>query len=79
MLANPLTAPLLERIGLDGVHVFAAQDRRLVAYPCRGGEFFNMAGIHPSDPLSEAKDAYGSAARDIQYVQSRASGAVSSR
>ncbi|PLB54959.1 monooxygenase [Aspergillus steynii IBT 23096] len=57
MRANPLTASLVDKIGLDGVHAFIAPDRRLVIYPCRGGELLNIAGIHPSDPSSEARDA----------------------
>ncbi|KAL4954776.1 hypothetical protein BDW69DRAFT_162418 [Aspergillus filifer] len=52
MQDNPLTAKLLEKIGLDGVHVFATQDRRLVIYPCREGKLLNVAGIHP--PGSES-------------------------
>ncbi|KAL5042050.1 hypothetical protein BDW71DRAFT_200905 [Aspergillus fruticulosus] len=53
--ANPLTAPLLEKIGLDATHVFAGRDRRLVMYPCRGGTLLNVAGIHPSDAMAETE------------------------
>ncbi|KAL4993629.1 hypothetical protein BDV10DRAFT_178756 [Aspergillus recurvatus] len=53
--ANPLTAPLLEKIGLDATHVFAGSDRRLVMYPCRGGSLMNVAGIHPSDSMAKTE------------------------
>lgn len=48
MQSNPLTSALLEKVGLDGVHVFTTQDRRIVIYPCREGKLLNCAGIHPS-------------------------------
>ncbi|KAL4996774.1 hypothetical protein BDV10DRAFT_195684 [Aspergillus recurvatus] len=54
MRDNPLTAGLLSRTGLNGVHVFATHDRRLVMYPCRKGELLNVAGICPSGPKTEA-------------------------
>lgn len=57
MLANPLTASLLQRIGLDGVHAFVAEDRRLVVYPCREGKLLNVAGIHPSGLENTAKES----------------------
>ena len=57
MQANPLTASLLAKTGLDGVHAFASQDRRLVIYPCRGGELLNIAGIHPSGDEATAIDS----------------------
>jgi salicylate hydroxylase len=53
MRDNPLTAELVARIGLNGVHVFAAQDRRLVMYPCRRGELLNVGGIFPSASKTE--------------------------
>ncbi|KAL4969013.1 uncharacterized protein BDV14DRAFT_196331 [Aspergillus stella-maris] len=46
MQDNPLTAKLLEKIGLDGVHAFATQNRRLVIYPCREGKLLNVGGIY---------------------------------
>ncbi|KAL4972869.1 hypothetical protein BDW66DRAFT_143355 [Aspergillus desertorum] len=49
---NPLTAPFLEKIGLDATHIFAGSDRRLVMYPCRGGTLLNVAAIHPSDAIA---------------------------
>ncbi|KAL4747963.1 hypothetical protein BDW72DRAFT_162475 [Aspergillus terricola var. indicus] len=52
---NPLTAPLLEKIGLDATHVFAGSDRRLVMYPCRAGTLLNVAGIHPSDAMARTE------------------------
>lgn len=52
---NPLTAALIARIGLDGVHVFANADRRIVLYPCRTGDLLNVAAIHPSGN-GEAKE-----------------------
>jgi salicylate hydroxylase len=53
MQSNALTANLLAKIGLDGVHVFAAHDRRLVLYPCRRGQLLNVAGIYPSEPAED--------------------------
>ncbi|RDW57961.1 uncharacterized protein DSM5745_11341 [Aspergillus mulundensis] len=53
--ANPLTAALLDKIGLDGVKAFIAPDRRLVMYPCRQGTLLNCAGIHPADSSTMAK------------------------
>ena len=47
MQSNPLTSRLLEKIGLNGVHVFSTEDRRLVVYPCRQGQLLNCAGIYP--------------------------------
>ncbi|KAL4867119.1 hypothetical protein BDV12DRAFT_186885 [Aspergillus spectabilis] len=49
MLDDPLTASLVAKIGLDGVHAFASEDRRLIVYPCREGRLLNCAGIHPFD------------------------------
>ncbi|PWY72453.1 FAD/NAD(P)-binding domain-containing protein [Aspergillus sclerotioniger CBS 115572] len=57
MKSNPLTASLLDKMGSGGVHVFASKDRRLVVYPCRHGDLLNVAGIHPSGPETDAKDA----------------------
>jgi 2-polyprenyl-6-methoxyphenol hydroxylase and related FAD-dependent oxidoreductases len=57
MRANPLTASLLEKIGLDGVHGFVSEDRRMVLYPCRGGDLLNVAGIYPSNPETAVKDS----------------------
>ncbi|KAJ6012638.1 hypothetical protein N7522_002993 [Penicillium canescens] len=53
MQNNPLTSSLLERIGLNGAHVFSTQDRRLVVYPCRQGQLLNCAGIYPPGPAEE--------------------------
>ncbi|KAL4939783.1 hypothetical protein BDV06DRAFT_230809 [Aspergillus oleicola] len=52
---NPTTAALLDKIGLDGVHVFANADRRIVVYPCRRGALLNCAGIHPSDSMAKTE------------------------
>ncbi|KAL4757268.1 uncharacterized protein BDW70DRAFT_163682 [Aspergillus foveolatus] len=52
---NPLTAPFLDKIGLDATHVFASSDRRLVMYPCRAGSLLNVAGIHPSDAMARTE------------------------
>lgn len=52
---NPLTAPLLDKIGLDATHVFASSDRRLVMYSCRVGSLLNVAGIHPSDAMARTE------------------------
>ncbi|KAL5337705.1 FAD/NAD(P)-binding domain-containing protein [Aspergillus crustosus] len=58
MLEDPLTAALVERMGLAGMHAFASEDRRLVVYPCREGRLLNVAGIHPSEISgSDVKDA----------------------
>ncbi|KAJ6131097.1 FAD/NAD(P)-binding domain-containing protein [Penicillium sp. IBT 18751x] len=57
MQANPLTASLLQKTGLDGVHGFISDDRRLVFYPCRRGELLNAAGIYPSGSETAAKDS----------------------
>lgn len=57
MQANPLTASLLEKTGMDGVHAFVAEDRRMVVYPCRGGELLNIAGLHPSDNESATTES----------------------
>ncbi|KAI9037629.1 putative salicylate hydroxylase [Aspergillus affinis] len=54
--ANPLTAALLAKTGLDGVHAITAPDRRLVVYPCRSGELLNIVAIHPAE-TEEPKEA----------------------
>lgn len=54
MQSNPLTSALLAKVGLDGVHVFATLNRRLVIYPCREGKLLNCAGIHPSNSAEES-------------------------
>ena len=66
MQANPLTASLLQKTGLDGVHGFISDDRRLVFYPCRHGDLLNAAGIHPSGSETAVKDSswLDSASRD---------------
>ncbi|KAE8413919.1 hypothetical protein BDV36DRAFT_303812 [Aspergillus pseudocaelatus] len=55
--ANPLTAALMEKTGIDGVHAFVAHDRRIVVYPCRGGQLLNVAGIHPARKETNARDS----------------------
>lgn len=57
MQDNPLTASLLAKIGLDGVHAFASEDRRLVLYPCRRGTLLNVAGIHPATSGDTVKES----------------------
>ncbi|PYI12992.1 FAD/NAD(P)-binding domain-containing protein [Aspergillus japonicus CBS 114.51] len=57
MLADPETAALVQKLGLDGVHAIASEDRRLVLYPCRGGDLLNVAGIYPAEPGSTVKDS----------------------
>lgn len=54
--ANPLTAALLNKTGLDGVHAFSGPDRRIIIYPCRTGELLNVAAIYPAG-TEEAKEA----------------------
>ncbi|KAJ5660679.1 uncharacterized protein N7484_000051 [Penicillium longicatenatum] len=54
--ANPLTAALLQKTGVDGVHAFVSPDRRLVVYPCREGDLLNVVAIHPTGP-EEVKEA----------------------
>ncbi|KAJ5767762.1 hypothetical protein N7533_000345 [Penicillium manginii] len=53
MRDNPLTQSLLERIGLNGVHVFTTLDRRLIVYPCRDKRLLNCAGIYPPSSAEE--------------------------
>lgn len=54
MMANSLTGSLLQKTGVDGLHAFSSDDRRLVIYPCRHGTLLNVAAIHPSsDSLEE--------------------------
>lgn len=48
-LSNPLTGPLFEKIGLQGMNVFSSQDRRLVIYPCRSSKLLNIVAIHPRE------------------------------
>ncbi|RAH64620.1 FAD/NAD(P)-binding domain-containing protein [Aspergillus aculeatinus CBS 121060] len=57
MLADPETAALIHKLGLDGVHAIASEDRRLVLYPCRGGDLLNVAGIYPAEPGFTVKDS----------------------
>ncbi|CAG8400210.1 unnamed protein product [Penicillium salamii] len=54
MQENPLTSSMLERIGLNGIHVFTTEDRRLVVYPSRGGLLLNCAGIYPPTSAEES-------------------------
>ncbi|KAL4901216.1 hypothetical protein BDW74DRAFT_182072 [Aspergillus multicolor] len=60
LLSNPLTASLVNEIGLNATHIFAAADRRLVMYPCRRGTLLNVAGIHPSSATAKTKTATSS-------------------
>ncbi|KAL4928134.1 monooxygenase [Aspergillus undulatus] len=53
--SDPTTASLLDKIGLDGVHVFANSDRRIVVYPCRRGSLLNCAAIHPAASMAETQ------------------------
>ncbi|PLB47652.1 FAD/NAD(P)-binding domain-containing protein [Aspergillus steynii IBT 23096] len=57
MQKDPETASLLGRMGLDGVHAFTAEDRRLVIYPCRHGDLLNVVAIHPSEPTGAVKES----------------------
>jgi hypothetical protein len=56
--ANPLTKPLLDRIGLRSLNAFADTTsplRRLVIYPCRAGTLLNGVMFYPSnDSLDES-------------------------
>jgi salicylate hydroxylase len=56
--ANPSTAALLSRTGLDGVHAFSGPDRRLVIYPCRTGELLNIVAIHPAGSGEVKEDSW---------------------
>lgn len=56
MQNNSLTSGLLEKIGLNGVHVFATEDRRIVVYPCRGGKLLNCAGLFSPAAAEQAGD-----------------------
>lgn len=51
-----MTAALLHKTGLDGVHAFVSPDRRLVIYPCRECDLLNVVAIHPAGS-EEAKEA----------------------
>ncbi|KAL4757336.1 uncharacterized protein BDW70DRAFT_153410 [Aspergillus foveolatus] len=72
MRDNPLTADLLARIGLNGVHVFAAQDRRLVMYPCRRGELLNVcgndAGWHNAGSVSQLLETFHDFGEELQEM-----------
>ncbi|RAL08757.1 FAD/NAD(P)-binding domain-containing protein [Aspergillus homomorphus CBS 101889] len=56
MLADPETASLVRKIGLDGVHAIASEDRRLVVYPSRGDDLLKVARIYPVEPGSTVKE-----------------------
>jgi hypothetical protein len=68
MQANPLTASLLEKTGLDGVNSFLSEDRRLVFYPCRRGALLNVAALHPS--------SLGTAANESSWLDSASHNAL---
>ncbi|KAE8307049.1 FAD/NAD(P)-binding domain-containing protein [Aspergillus transmontanensis] len=70
--ADPLTASLLAKIGLDGVHAFSGGDRRLVIYPCRGGELLNVVAIHPSssDAVKESSWLEGGSINSLLHTYS---------
>ncbi|KAE8323316.1 hypothetical protein BDV39DRAFT_208874 [Aspergillus sergii] len=55
--ANPLTAALMAKTGIDGVHAFTAHGRRIVVYPCRSGQLLNVVGIHPAGKETNARDS----------------------
>lgn len=57
-LDNKLAASLLAKTGLDGLHAFAASDRRLVFYPCRQGQLLNVAGLHPAGEISAKESSW---------------------
>ncbi|KAJ6128922.1 hypothetical protein N7471_010139 [Penicillium samsonianum] len=66
-LANPLTAALLSKTGLDGVHAFSGPDRRLVIYPCRNGNLLNIVAIHPAGS-DKAKEASWLESADLEQL-----------
>lgn len=64
---NPLTAALLCKTGLDGVHAFSGPDRRLVIYPCRNGNLLNIVAIHPAGS-DKAKEASWLESADLEQL-----------
>lgn len=71
--ANPLTATLLAKTGLDGVHAFSSEDRRLVIYPCRGGDLLNVVAIHPSGSEGVKESSWLEGGSHEQLLQTYAS------
>lgn len=56
MQANPITRALLEKTGLDSLHVFVGPNRRIVMYPCRSGTLLNVAAFYPTIAGTGAED-----------------------
>jgi salicylate hydroxylase len=46
---NPLAKSLIDRVGLESVNAFVAEDRRIILYPCRSGKLLNIAAMCPGD------------------------------
>lgn len=46
--ANSLTAALVAKTSVGGVHAFISLDRHFVIYPCRRRALLNVVAIHPA-------------------------------
>ncbi|KAI9691331.1 MAG: hypothetical protein M1820_009752 [Bogoriella megaspora] len=46
----------------DGIYVVSGSDRRLVWYPCRGGEVMNFVGIHPDEGREHSTEDFTASA-----------------
>ncbi|KAH7128873.1 FAD binding domain-containing protein [Dactylonectria macrodidyma] len=55
LLDNPMTRPLFREDKITS-HIAATPDRRLVWYPCRGGEIQNFVGLHPTKPECDIQE-----------------------
>ncbi|KAL4790897.1 hypothetical protein BDV19DRAFT_401694 [Aspergillus venezuelensis] len=73
--SSPAASRLLDRIGLDGVNVFANRDRCMVVHACRQGSLLNRAGIHASGNINDCLATFNDSSPELQEV-CRMSGGV---
>ncbi|KAH5319261.1 hypothetical protein HBI12_113530 [Parastagonospora nodorum] len=68
--SNPVTKPLLDRIGLRSINAFTSTTsslRRLIIYPCRSGTLLNGIVFYPSnDSLDESSWLNSGSEEDLQ-------------
>ncbi|KAJ4339566.1 hypothetical protein N0V95_007756 [Ascochyta clinopodiicola] len=45
-MRSPLAKGLINRVGLQSLNAFVAEDRRIILYPCRSGKLLNVAAMY---------------------------------
>lgn len=63
--SDSIVEPLLSDIGIINATFFVGDDRRIVVYPCRGGNLLNVAAIVPESAIPESAWAAGTTIAEL--------------